>query len=555
MTKYVFVTGGVVSSLGKGIAAASLAAILESRGLKVTLIKLDPYINVDPGTMSPFQHGEVFVTEDGAETDLDLGHYERFISAKMKRVNNFTTGQIYESVIKKERRGEYLGKTVQVIPHITNEIQEFIERGAKAAWDGKTDVAIVEIGGTVGDIESLPFVEAARQMSLRLGRGSCCFVHLTLVPFIPSAGELKTKPTQHSVQKLREIGISPDVLLCRADRPIPEEERAKISLFSNVPLNAVISVWDVDSIYKVPSMLHKQGLDEIVCFALGIVSRPADLSTWDKLVYALEHPEHEVRIGMVGKYVDLSDSYKSLNEALTHAGIHTRTRVTIEYVDSEQIEREGTAVLKNLDAILVPGGFGKRGTEGKIKAIQFARENKVPYLGICLGMQLATIEFARNVCGLAGANSTEFDPDTPHPVVALITEWMDRTGRVERRSDKSDLGGTMRLGAQRVPVEPGTLAYRIYGPEVNERHRHRYEVNNVYVPQLEAKGLKISARTPSENLPEMMELPGHPFFFGVQFHPEFTSTPRAGHPLFKAYVEAALAYRQAKSGASLQKVA
>ncbi|MEW5879308.1 MAG: CTP synthase [Pseudomonadota bacterium] len=555
MTKYVFVTGGVVSSLGKGIAAASLAAILESRGLKVTLIKLDPYINVDPGTMSPFQHGEVFVTEDGAETDLDLGHYERFISAKMKRVNNFTTGQIYESVIKKERRGEYLGKTVQVIPHITNEIQEFIERGAKAAWDGKTDVAIVEIGGTVGDIESLPFVEAARQMSLRLGRGSCCFVHLTLVPFIPSAGELKTKPTQHSVQKLREIGISPDVLLCRADRPIPEEERAKISLFSNVPLNAVISVWDVDSIYKVPSMLHKQGLDEIVCFALGIVSRPADLSAWDKLVYALEHPEHEVRIGMVGKYVDLSDSYKSLNEALTHAGIHTRTRVTIEYVDSEQIEREGTAVLKNLDAILVPGGFGKRGTEGKIKAIQFARENKVPYLGICLGMQLATIEFARNVCGLAGANSTEFDPDTPHPVVALITEWMDRTGRIERRSDKSDLGGTMRLGAQRVPVEPGTLAYRIYGPEVNERHRHRYEVNNVYVPQLEAKGLKISARTPSENLPEMMELPGHPFFFGVQFHPEFTSTPRAGHPLFKAYVEAALAYRQAMSGAALQKVA
>jgi CTP synthase len=357
------------------------------------------------------------------------------------------------------------------------------------------------------------------------------------------------------VQKLREIGISPDVLLCRADRPIPEEERAKISLFSNVPLNAVISVWDVDSIYKVPAMLHKQGLDEIVCFALGIVSRPADLSAWDKLVHALEHPEHEVRIGMVGKYVDLSDSYKSLNEALTHAGIHTRTRVTIEYVDSEEIEREGIAVLKNLDAILVPGGFGKRGTEGKIRAIQFARENKVPYLGICLGMQLATIEFARNVCGLAGANSTEFDPDTPHPVVALITEWMDRTGRIERRSDQSDLGGTMRLGAQRVPVEPGTLAYRIYGAEVNERHRHRYEVNNAYVPQLEEKGMKISARTPRENLPEMMELPGHPFFFGVQFHPEFTSTPRAGHPLFKAYVEAALAYQQSKSAAALQKVA
>ncbi|GAB4481697.1 MAG: CTP synthase [Burkholderiaceae bacterium] len=555
MTKYVFVTGGVVSSLGKGIAAASLAAILESRSLKVTLIKLDPYINVDPGTMSPFQHGEVFVTEDGAETDLDLGHYERFISAKMKRVNNFTTGQIYESVIKKERRGEYLGKTVQVIPHVTNEIQEFIERGAKAAWGGATDVAIVEIGGTVGDIESLPFVEAARQMSLRLGRGSCCFVHLTLVPFVPSAGELKTKPTQHSVQKLREIGISPDVLLCRADRPIPEEERAKISLFSNVPLNAVISVWDVDSIYKVPSMLHKQGLDEIVCFALGIVSRPADLSAWDRLVYALEHPEHEVKIGMVGKYVDLSDSYKSLNEALTHAGIHTRTRVTIEYVDSEEIEREGTAALKNVDAILVPGGFGKRGTEGKIRAIQFARENRVPYLGICLGMQLATIEFARNVCGLAGANSTEFDPDTPHPVVALITEWIDRTGRIERRSDKSDLGGTMRLGAQRVPVEPGTLAFRIYGPEVNERHRHRYEVNNAYVPQLEAKGYKVSARTPTENLPEIMELPAHPFFIGVQFHPEFTSTPRGGHPLFKAYIEAALAYEQARRATALQKVA
>jgi CTP synthase len=555
MTKYVFVTGGVVSSLGKGIAAASLAAILESRGLKVTLIKLDPYINVDPGTMSPFQHGEVFVTEDGAETDLDLGHYERFISAKMRRVNNFTTGQIYESVIKKERRGEYLGKTVQVIPHVTNEIQEFIERGARAAWDGKTDVAIVEIGGTVGDIESLPFVEAARQMSLRLGRGSCCFVHLTLVPFVPSAGELKTKPTQHSVQKLREIGISPDVLLCRADRPIPEEERAKISLFSNVPLNAVISVWDVDSIYKVPSMLHKQGLDEIVCFALGIVSRPADLSAWDRLVYALEHPESEVRIGMVGKYVDLSDSYKSLNEALTHAGIHTRTRVTIEYVDSEQIEREGTAALKDLDAILVPGGFGKRGTEGKIRAIQFARENRVPYLGICLGMQLATIEFARNVCGLTGANSTEFDPDTPHPVVALITEWTDRTGRIERRSDKSDLGGTMRLGAQKCPVEPGTLAWRIYGAEVNERHRHRYEVNNAYVAMLEAKGYKVSARTPTENLPEIMELPGHPFFIGVQFHPEFTSTPRGGHPLFKAYVEAALAYAKARRAAALQKVA
>jgi len=549
MTKYVFVTGGVVSSLGKGIAAASLAAILESRGLKVTLIKLDPYINVDPGTMSPFQHGEVFVTEDGAETDLDLGHYERFISARMRKVNNFTTGQIYESVIKKERRGEYLGKTVQVIPHITNEIQDFIERGASAAWNGKAAIAIVEIGGTVGDIESLPFVEAARQMSLRLGRGSCCFVHLTLVPFIPSAGELKTKPTQHSVQKLREIGISPDVLLCRADRPIPEDERAKISLFSNVPVDAVISAWDADSIYKIPSMLYKQGLDELVCFKLGIVAKPADLSSWDKLVAALEHPQHEVRIGMVGKYVDLSDSYKSLNEALMHAGIHARTRVKIEYLDSEQIDQDGAGALAHLDAILVPGGFGKRGTEGKIKAIQYAREQGIPYLGICLGMQLATIEFARNVCGLAGANSTEFDPDTPHPVVALITEWMDHTGRIERRDANSDLGGTMRLGTQRVPVQSGTLAHRIYGAEVAERHRHRYEVNNVYVPQLEAKGYKVSARTPTENLPEIMELPDHPFFIGVQFHPEFTSTPRGGHPLFRAFIDAALAHHERQQAA------
>jgi CTP synthase len=557
MTKYVFVTGGVVSSLGKGIAAASLAAILESRGLKVTLLKLDPYINVDPGTMSPFQHGEVFVTEDGAETDLDLGHYERFISAKMKKVNNFTTGQIYESVIKKERRGDYLGKTVQVIPHVTNEIQEFVERGARAAWDGKTDIAIVEIGGTVGDIESLPFVEAARQMSLRLGRGSCCFVHLTLVPFIPMAGELKTKPTQHSVQKLREIGISPDVLLCRADRPIPEEERAKISLFSNVPMNAVISVWDADSIYKVPSMLHKQGLDEIVCFALGIVSRPADLSAWDKLVVALEHPQHEVKVGMIGKYVDLSDSYKSLNEALSHAGIHTRTKVRIEYVDSEALEEGKPLDLSHLDAILVPGGFGKRGTEGKIAAIRYAREHNIPYLGICLGMQLATIEFARNVCELYGANSTEFEPDTPHPVVALITEWLDHTGRIERRTERSELGGTMRLGTQKCPIEPGTLAARIYGATVAERHRHRYEVNNIYVPQLEAKGYKVSARTPSENLPEIMELPAHPFFIGVQFHPEFTSTPRGGHPLFRAFIEAALVHRQQREtpSAPMQKVA
>ncbi|MBC7781349.1 MAG: CTP synthase [Proteobacteria bacterium] len=542
MIKYIFVTGGVVSSLGKGIAAASLGSLLESRGLKVGLLKLDPYINVDPGTMSPFQHGEVFVTEDGAETDLDLGHYERFVSTRMHKVNNFTTGQIYESVIKKERRGEYLGKTVQVIPHITNEIQDFIERGARAAWNGEADLAIVEIGGTVGDIESLPFVEAARQMSLRLGRGSCCFVHLTLVPFIPSAGELKTKPTQHSVQKLREIGISPDVLLCRADRPIPADERAKISLFSNVQLDSVISVWDADSIYKIPSMLHAQGLDQIVCDVLGLEVEPANLTDWDALVHALEHPERTVRIGMVGKYTDLSDSYKSLNEALIHAGIQTRTRVVIEYVDSEQIESGVAPSLDTLDAILVPGGFGKRGTEGKIEAIRFAREHGVPYLGICLGMQLATIEFARNVCALAGANSTEFDPDTPHPVVALITEWMDRTGRIERRSDQSELGGTMRLGAQRCPVFPGTLAARIYGAEVNERHRHRYEVNNAYVERLQAAGYLVSARTPGESLPEMMELPAHPFFVGVQFHPEFTSTPRAGHPLFTAFVRAAVAH-------------
>jgi CTP synthase len=555
MTKYVFVTGGVVSSLGKGIAAASLGAILESRGLTVTLVKLDPYINVDPGTMSPFQHGEVFVTEDGAETDLDLGHYERFISSRMRRVNNFTTGQIYDTVIRKERRGEYLGKTVQVIPHITNEIQEFIERGSKGSGATPVDVAIIEIGGTVGDIESLPFLEAVRQMSLRMGSGSACFIHLTLVPFIPAAGELKTKPTQHSVQKLREIGISPDVLLCRADRPIPDEERSKISLFSNVVLDAVISVWDADSIYKIPAMLHRQGLDQIVCTKLNLVARPADLSAWARLVDALEHPQGEVRIGMIGKYVELSDSYKSLNEALIHAGIHTRNKVTIEYVDAELIEQQGLPDLSHLDAILVPGGFGRRGAEGKIQAIAYARQNGVPYLGICFGMQLATIEFARNVCAMAGANSTEFDRDAPYPVVGLITEWVDRSGRTELRSEGSDLGGTMRLGSQRCPVEPGTLAHRIYGAEVNERHRHRYEVNNHYVPQLEAKGLRISARTPTENLPEIMELPAHPFFIGVQFHPEFTSTPRGGHRLFTAFVEAADAYRRQRAAEPLRKVA
>src|SRR3954466_8457799 len=542
MAKYVFVTGGVVSSLGKGIAAASLAAILESRSIRVTNIKLDPYINVDPGTMSPFQHGEVFVTEDGAETDLDLGHYERFQSAKMHRSNNFTTGQIYESVIKKERRGDYLGGTVQVIPHITDEIKSFIKRGA-----GDADVAIVEIGGTVGDIESLPFLEAIRQMGLELGRTNVCYLHLTLVPYIASAGEIKTKPTQHSVKELREIGIQADAIICRTDRPLPEDERRKIALFCNVQKEAVISAWDVDSIYKIPMVLHEQMLDEIVCHKLAILARAADLSSWKRLVHAQQNPQHEVDIAFVGKYVDLQDSYKSLNEALRHAGIHTGAKVNIHYFDSEELEKNDLGGLEKMDAVLVPGGFGKRGTEGKIAAIRYARENGVPYLGICLGMQLATIEFARNVCGLAGANSTEFDPDTPHPVVALITEWLDRTGRVERRTGESDLGGTMRLGSQSCPVEPGTLAAQIYGSRVNERHRHRYEVNNAFVSVLEAKGYKVSARTPSEHLPEMMELPGHPFFVGVQFHPEFTSTPRDGHPLFKAFAEAALEYAEAKS--------
>jgi len=544
MTKFVFVTGGVVSSLGKGIAAASLAAILESRGLKVTLLKLDPYINVDPGTMSPFQHGEVFVTDDGAETDLDLGHYERFISAKMKKVNNFTTGQIYESVIRKERRGEYLGKTVQVIPHITNEIQEFIHRGAEGF-----DVAIVEIGGTVGDIESLPFLEAARQLSLRGGRHHAAFVHLTLVPYLVSAGELKTKPTQHSVQKLREIGISPDALLCRADRRIPEDERAKISLFSNVEQDAVISVWDADTIYKIPQMLHDQGLDRIVCEKLNLSPQPADLSMWDKLIHSLEHPKRDVHIAMVGKYVDLTESYKSLTEALRHAGIHTESRVNIEYVDSEDIENNGTASLEKYDAILVPGGFGRRGVEGKIAAARYAREHKVPYLGICLGMQVALIEYARNLAGLAQANSTEFDPDTPNPVVALITEWQNHDGVIERRDADSDLGGTMRLGAQTCAVKPGTLAAEIYGKEVTERHRHRYEANNHYLARVEQAGLVVSARTPTESLCEIMELPrtgehAHPWYMGVQYHPEFKSTPRDGHPLFISFIQAALAPKQ-----------
>ena len=545
MTKYVFVTGGVVSSLGKGIAAASLAALLESRGLKVTMLKLDPYINVDPGTMSPIQHGEVFVTEDGAETDLDLGHYERFISAKMRKSNNFTTGQIYESVLRKERRGEYLGKTVQVIPHITNEIQTFIERGAAASNNGQTDVAIVEIGGTVGDIESLPFLEAVRQMSLRLGRGNSAFVHLTLVPYLAGAGELKTKPTQHSVQKLREIGIMPNALLCRADRPIPDDEKAKISMFSNIPLEGVVSVYDVDTIYKVPRLLFEQGLDQIICDELRLDVPKANVDMWDKLVHALENPQHTVTIGMVGKYMDLTESYKSLIEALRHAGIHNQTQVNIAYIDSEEFENNEAAVaqqLGNLNAILVPGGFGKRGTEGKIRAIAYAREHKIPYLGICLGMQLAVIEFARHVVGLTQANSTEFDEQSAQPVVALITEWMSKDGSLQTRDEDSDLGGTMRLGAQSCPVKPNTKAFEIYGATVTERHRHRYEVNTHYTEQLEKAGLVISARTPTENLPEMMELPVemHPWFVGVQFHPEFTSTPRDGHPLFNAFVKAAL---------------
>lgn len=544
-TKYIFVTGGVVSSLGKGIAAASLGAILESRGLKVTMLKLDPYINVDPGTMSPLQHGEVFVTEDGAETDLDLGHYERFVAAKMHKQNNFTTGQIYESVLKKERRGEYMGKTVQVIPHITNEIQNFIVRGAKRAFGGEADIAIVEIGGTVGDIESLPFLEAVRQMSLRLGPRGAAFVHLTLVPFIASAGELKTKPTQHSVQKMREIGLYPNALLCRADRPIPDDERAKISLFSNVPLDAVISVWDETSIYKIPSMLHKQKLDEILLDALGIDAPAADLSSWDDLVHTMENPKQTVTIGMVGKYMELTESYKSLTEALMHAGVQTESKVVIEYIDATDIEEGKTELLEQLDAILVPGGFGKRGTEGKIKAIQYAREHSVPFLGICLGMQLATIEFARNVAGFGGANSTELDPSTAHPVVALVTEWQDGEGQIQKRDEHSDLGGTMRKGLQTSPVKPDTLAASIYGDSVSERHRHRYEVNNVYVEQLEKAGLVFSSRTPEESLPEIIEIADHPWFLGVQFHPEFTSKPRTGHPLFVSYIKAALAAKEA----------
>ena len=555
MTKFVFVTGGVVSSLGKGIASASLAALLESRGLKVTLIKLDPYINVDPGTMSPFQHGEVFVTEDGAETDLDLGHYERFIETRMRKSNNFTTGQIYKSVLEKERRGDYLGKTVQVIPHITNEIQDVIKRGARFETPEAVDVAIVEIGGTVGDIESLPFLEAVRQMSLRMGANNTAFVHLSYVPWIAAAGELKTKPTQHTAKQLREIGIQADVLLCRADRRIPNEEREKISLFSNVPEWGVISMWDVDTIYKVPRMLHEQGLDGLICDKLRLNTPPAKLQRWDELVYETEHPQQEVRIAMVGKYVDLSDSYKSLNEAIRHAGMKNHAKVVIEYIDSETISPDNVSQLAKFDGILVPGGFGKRGVEGKICAARFARENKVPYLGICLGMQVATIEFARHVAGMPDANSTEFEPACTFPVIALINEWKDADGTIKTRNENSDLGGTMRLGAQSSDVAKGTLAHEIYGSVVTERHRHRYEANVNYLDALRKAGLVISALTQREQLTEIIELPKpvHPWYVGVQFHPEFKSTPWQGHPLFNAYIKAAI--DQQSTGKTLKVVA
>ncbi|HFC54201.1 MAG TPA: CTP synthase [Gammaproteobacteria bacterium] len=536
-----FITGGVVSSLGKGIASASLAAILEARGIKVTLLKLDPYINVDPGTMSPFQHGEVFVTEDGAETDLDLGHYERFVRVPMSQRNNFTTGSIYEKVIRKERRGDYLGATVQVIPHITDEIKRRIQEGAEGH-----DVAMVEIGGTVGDIESLPFLEAIRQMGVELGHDNVLFIHLTLLPYIPTAGELKTKPTQHSVKELRSIGIQPDILLCRADRPVPEEERRKIALFTNVEERAVISVVDASSIYEVPLALHCEKLDEIVVDKLGLSAPEADLCEWREVVDALHHPEREVSIAMVGKYVDLTEAYKSLSEALIHAGIHTRTRVNIVYVDSERIESEGTGCLEGMGGVLVPGGFGKRGVEGKIAAVRFARENRVPYLGICLGMQVAVIEFARHVAGLENAHSTEFRPDTPHPVIGLITEWTTSQGSREVRGEDSDLGGTMRLGGQPCHLRRDSLARSIYGREqIVERHRHRYEFNNHYLTAIEDAGMLIAGRSIDGNLVEIVELPDHPWFIGCQFHPEFTSTPRDGHPLFTSFIEAACSFTPA----------
>ncbi len=545
MTKFIFVTGGVVSSLGKGIASASLGAILEARGLRVTMLKLDPYINVDPGTMSPFQHGEVFVTEDGAETDLDLGHYERFISTRMSKRNNFTTGRIYENVIRKERRGDYLGATVQVIPHITDEIKRCIMEGAVIAGFGPSDVAMIEIGGTVGDIESLPFLEAIRQMAVELGRDNTLFIHLTLVPYIPSAGEIKTKPTQHSVKELRSIGIQPDILLCRADRPLPADERCKIALFTNVPEKAVISAVDVDSIYKIPLLLHEQGLDDIVTERLRLNVPKADLTTWHKVVDGMEHPTAQVTVAMVGKYVTLTESYKSLSESLIHAGVHTRTRVRIVYIDSEDIAKSGTHCLERMDAILVPGGFGERGVEGKIQAVEYARRNNIPYLGICLGMQVAVIEFARNVAHLAEAHSTEFNPTTKYPVIALITEWMTEQGSLERRDSHSDLGGSMRLGGQKCRLLPGTRARDLYANEIiTERHRHRYEFNNQYRDVLEKAGMVFSGISINGALMEMIELPqagetGHPWFVACQFHPEFTSTPRDGHPLFNGFVQAA----------------
>ena len=541
-TRFVFITGGVVSSLGKGIAAASLAALLEARGLKVTLLKLDPYINVDPGTMSPFQHGEVFVTEDGAETDLDLGHYERFVRTRMSQSNNYTTGRIYLNVIQKERRGDYLGGTVQVIPHITDEIKRCIIEGADDA-----DIAMVEIGGTVGDIEGQPFLEAIRQMRVELGTERVMFIHLTLVPYIGTVGEIKTKPTQHSVKELRSIGIQPDVLLCRTDRPLPENERRKMALFTNVEESAIISALDVDNIYKIPRLYYEQGLDEIVARKFDLQVPTADLSEWDAVIEAMENPRNQVNIAMVGKYIDLADSYKSLSEALVHAGIHTRTTINIRYVDSEDIERNGPECLTGMDAILVPGGFGNRGIEGKIAAVRYARENKIPYLGLCLGMQVAVVEFARNVAGLENANSTEFDPDTPHPVIALITEWLDAGGRVEHRDQDSDLGGTMRLGGQICRLLPDSRVYDLYGKdEVMERHRHRYEFNNKYRTQLEQAGLRIAGISVDERLVEIIEIDSHPWFVACQFHPEFTSTPRDGHPLFSGFVEAAVGYKQSK---------
>ena len=539
MTRFIFITGGVVSSLGKGIASASLATLLETRGLKVTLLKLDPYINVDPGTMSPFQHGEVFVTNDGTETDLDLGHYERFVRTTMTKDNNFTTGQIYENVIRKERRGDYLGATVQVIPHITDEIIHSIHKGADDA-----DIAMVEIGGTVGDIESLPFLEAIRQMGVELGHERALFMHLTLVPYIAASGEIKTKPTQHSVKELRSIGIQPDILLCRADRPLPPGERRKVALFTNVEERAVISAVDVDSIYKIPLLLHEQQLDDIVVEKMHIDTGPADLSEWQQVVRDTARREGEVTIAMVGKYVDLTESYKSLSEALIHAGIHTLTNVNIKYVDSEKIEQHGTGVLQGSDAILVPGGFGERGIEGKIEAVRYARENNIPYLGICLGMQVAVIEFARHVAALKGAHSTEFNKGAEHPVIALIEEWQRADGGHERRSEDSDLGGTMRLGGQQCRLAPGTLAHQIYGKDIiEERHRHRYEFNNLYRERLQEKGLTLSGISIDGKLVEVVEVSGHPWFFGCQFHPEFTSTPRDGHPLFSSFIKAARAYQ------------